>query len=92
MCLYLSLNERAVSSYPLPGLPHPHVYMESLEIIQDKSGYLIKWGMAKILAYQWGNTRKGYWRIADSPLLERTIDNCSLHKAGYATLMDHYLE
>ena len=46
----------------------------------------------KYKAYEWGNTRKGYWRIADSPILKRAIDNNKLRSAGYATLMEAYLE
>jgi len=46
----------------------------------------------KYKAYEWGNTWKGYWRIADSYILYRSITNENLHKAGYATLMGEYLE
>ena len=48
--------------------------------------------LLKYQAYEWGNTRKGYWRIADSPILKRAIDNNKLRSAGYATLMEAYLE
>lgn len=53
---------------------------------------LVKCGIAKWQAYQWGNTRKGYWRIADSAILTRSIPNMSLKVAGYPCLMDLYLE
>lgn len=53
---------------------------------------LIRCGIDKYLAYEWGNTRKGYWHIADSYILHRAITNDSLRKAGYATLMGLYLE
>ena len=59
---------------------------------KTKVANLIKCGIDKNLAYQWGLTRKGYWRIADSPILKRAIDSDSLHKAGYATMMGSYLE
>ena len=55
-------------------------------------GILIRCGINKYKAYEWGNTRKGYWRIADSPILKRAIDNNKLRSAGYATLMEAYLE
>ncbi len=38
-------------------------------------------------AYEWGNTRKSYWRTADSPILHRAISNDNLRKAGYATFI-----
>ena len=59
---------------------------------KTKVANLIKCGINKYQAYEWGNTRKGYWRIADSPVLTRAINNNNLRSAGYATLMDAYLE
>lgn len=49
-------------------------------------------GIAAWQAYQWGNTRLGNWRIADSPILTRAISNENLKKAGYITLTDSYLK
>ena len=59
---------------------------------KTKVANLIKCGIEKYNARKWGNTRKGYWRIADSPILKVAINNDSLRKAGYPTLMDSYLE
>ena len=53
---------------------------------------LIKCGIEKYKAREWGNTHKGYWRIADSPILKVAINNDSLRKAGYPSLMGSYLE
>lgn len=36
---------------------------------------LIALGTPKGKAYEWGNSRKGYWRISKSPVLHRTLDN-----------------
>ena len=43
-------------------------------------------------AYMWGNSRLGYWRVADSPILKMAISNDSLRTTGYVTLMGSYLE
>lgn len=59
---------------------------------RTKVANLIRCGIDKYKAYEWGNTRKGYWRIADSYILHRAITNENLRKAGYATLMGEYLE
>ena len=59
---------------------------------KTKVANLIRCGINKYKAYEWGNTRKGYWRIADSYILHRAITNEHLCRAGYATLMDAYLE
>ncbi len=45
-------------------------------------------GAKSHLAYQWGNTRKGYWRIAHSPILQRTLNNTFLKKEGLLSLKD----
>lgn len=44
---------------------------------------LRKLGIPEWQAYQWGNTRLGYWRIAGSPVLSRSITNERLAQAGY---------
>ena len=46
--------------------------------VKTKVTNLIKCGINKGKAYEWGNTRKGFWRIADSFILH--------------TLMGEYLE
>ncbi len=60
--------------------------------VKTKVANLIRCGIDKYKAYEWGNTRKGYWCIAKSHILHRAIPNDSLCKAGYATLMGEYLE
>ena len=60
--------------------------------VKTKVANLIRCGINKYKAYEWGNTRKGYWRINDSPILKRAIDNNKLRSAGYVTLMEAYLE
>ena len=59
---------------------------------KTKVANLIKCGINKYQAYEWGNTRKSYWRTSGSPILSRAINNDNLRKAGYATLMGGYLE
>ena len=44
---------------------------------------LCKLGVPKWQAYEWGNSRLGYWRVAGSPILNRTINNKRLVQAGY---------
>ncbi len=44
---------------------------------------LKKLGIPEWQAYQWGNTRLGYWRIAGSPVLKCSITNEKLVQAGY---------
>ena len=51
---------------------------------------LSKCGIAKWQAYQWGNTSRGYWRIADSWILTRAMPNDRLHTAGYDWIGCYY--
>ena len=60
--------------------------------VKTKVANLIRCGINKYKAYEWGNTCKGYWRIADSYILHRAITNEHLCRAGYVTLMGSYLE
>ena len=41
-------------------------------------------------AYQWRNTRLGYWRFAGSPVFSRSITNKRLATAGYFSILNRY--
>ena len=58
--------------------------------VKTKVTNLTKCGINKSKANEWGNTRKGYWHIADSFILHRAITKENLRKAGYVTLMGEY--
>ncbi|MNO90801.1 Group II intron-encoded protein LtrA [compost metagenome] len=51
---------------------------------------LISLGMPKDKAFEWGNTRKGYWRIAGSPILQRALNNQYWECNGLRSLTDRY--
>ena len=51
---------------------------------------LQKLGIPPDKAYEWGNTRLGYWRIAGSPILQRSITNERLVAAGYYDISMQY--
>lgn len=58
-----------------PTVPFAFAGMEELH----KAGY----EQPPAAAYQWGNTRLGYWRVAGSAILSRSITNEKLALAGY---------
>lgn len=58
--------------------------------IRTRVNNLRKLGVDQQKAYEWGNTRKGYWRTAHSPILQTTITNERLKQKGYVPLMDTY--
>lgn len=51
---------------------------------------LVSLGIPKDKAFEWGNTRKGYWRIAGSPILSRSLDNQYWKSNGLKSLTDRY--
>jgi RNA-directed DNA polymerase len=52
---------------------------------------LISLGMPKDKAFELENTRKGYWRIAGSPILKRALDNQYWKSNGLKSLSDRYI-
>lgn len=53
---------------------------------------LIKLGISKTQSYMWGNSSKGYCRIAHSPILLRTLNNAYWRKQGYKGFAETYRE
>ncbi len=47
-------------------------------------------GIDESKAFEFGNTRKGYWRISNSPVLNMSITNALLKKAGLISLSEVY--
>ncbi|WP_404356724.1 group II intron reverse transcriptase/maturase [Cytobacillus firmus] len=41
-------------------------------------------------AYEWGNSRRKYWRIASSPILHKTLDNSYWSNRGLKSLYQRY--
>ncbi len=51
---------------------------------------LCKCGIDKRKAWEWANTRKGYWHISNSYILARALCNDNLRRASYPFLLDCY--
>ncbi|TCP59905.1 group II intron reverse transcriptase/maturase, partial [Baia soyae] len=51
---------------------------------------LISLGIPNEKAYEWGNTRKKYWRIACSPILHRTLDLAYWRGLGLKSIKARY--
>lgn len=51
---------------------------------------LIKLGIPKYKAYEYANTRKGYWRISNSPILHSTLNNKYFNSMGLMSLSNNY--
>ena len=57
---------------------------------RTKRKNLVKLGMDKYKAYQYSNTRKGYWRISNSPILSKILINKYLEEIGYMSISKRY--
>lgn len=58
--------------------------------IKTKIRELIKLGVKKHKAYEWGNSSKGYCKIAHSPVLHTTLKNNYWIKLGYTGFSNYY--
>jgi len=76
------MQEISASHRSLVSLPLTDVHLEVLE----------KCGISRGQAWQRANTRKGYWRIADSWILSIAINNERLKTAGYPSLMGYWAQ
>ena len=58
--------------------------------IKTRHDNLTKLGTADAKAWEFANTRKGYWRISNSPILSCTLTNEHLAKLGLVSLTKRY--
>lgn len=65
---------------------------KSWKRVRTRYANLQRCGISKFFAWQWANTRKGYWHTADSWILHRAITNAKLSLAGYPNIMNYYMK
>ncbi|MDF2570578.1 MAG: Reverse transcriptase/maturase family protein [Sporomusa sp.] len=58
--------------------------------IGTKRDNLVLHGIDTRKAWEYANTRKSYWHIANSPILSRTLTNEYLRKSGFITISERY--
>ncbi|MDU6040515.1 MAG: group II intron reverse transcriptase/maturase [Clostridium butyricum] len=58
--------------------------------ISTKHRNLVKLGINKYKAWEYANTRKGYWRISNSPILSKSLNNKHLESLGFVSLTQTY--
>ena len=86
-----------VSRALLQCTDHSHCFSTSFSFLiklvkkpGTKVTHLRKLGIPADKAYQWGNSRLGYWRIAGSLDLKCSITNERLAAAGYFSILNYY--
>lgn len=65
-------------------------YWKQWKKIKTKYNNLVKLGIDNYKAWEWANTRKGYWRISNSPILARTFTNKFFETLGYLSFTKRY--
>lgn len=61
-------------------------YWKQWKRVKTRIRKLKELGICHSQAYQWGNTRRGYWRVVHSPILTRSLSESFLEKVGLVSL------
>jgi group II intron reverse transcriptase/maturase len=67
------------------------VFWKQWKRVRTRFANLKRLGTDAQKAWQFANTRKAYWRVAGSDILQKSVSNERLVKAGYIMLTDSYL-
>ena len=65
-------------------------YWKQWKKIKTKHDNLVKLGIENCKAWEFANTRKAYWRIADTPFMHQALNNKTLERLGYLSLSSVY--
>jgi group II intron reverse transcriptase/maturase len=66
------------------------IYWKQWKKIKTKHDNLVKLGIENENAWKWANSRKAYWRIADSHILHKSLTNKYLASVGYDDILERY--
>ena len=58
--------------------------------VRTRGRNLTKLGIARYKAWEFANTRMGYWHTARSPILTRSVTSNRLRQAGYIVFLEYY--
>ena len=66
------------------------VFWKQWKHIRTKYDNLVRLGVAEDNAWKWGNSQRGYWRIAGSWILSTSLTNKYLESIGYDDIFRRY--
>jgi RNA-directed DNA polymerase len=67
-------------------------YWKRWRRIKTRFRMLNKLGIEESKAWEYANTRKGYWRTSSSPILTRTFTNQRFKRLGYFSFTERYVQ
>ena len=68
------------------------VYWKCWKRVRTKFRALVRLGVDRGQAWQWANSRKAYWRVAGSGILDWALDNSKLEELGWTLFYPRYLQ
>ena len=68
------------------------VYWKCWKRGRTKYRALVRLGVSRWQAWQWANSRKAYWRVAGSGILDRALNSGRLAELGWQFFLPRYLE
>lgn len=92
-CNYFSLADTKTIFQELDGWIRRRMRMclwKQWKKPRTKVKRLLALGVPKLKAYEWGNSRKKYWRIAGSPVLHRALGNQFWKSIGLKSAVQRY--
>ena len=66
------------------------IYWKQWKKIKTKHDNLVRLGIDNENAWKWANSRKAYWRVADSYILAKSLTNKYLASVGYDDILERY--
>lgn len=66
------------------------IYWKQWKRVRTKLEKLTSLGVPRFKAWEYANTRKSYWRISNSPILAKALDNSTIKGLGFLFFSDYY--
>jgi len=66
------------------------IYWKQWKKIRTRFKMLQSFGINKQKSWEYANTRKGYWRVSASPILNKSLNNDTLKRLGFLFLSEYY--
>lgn len=66
------------------------IYRKQWKKIKTKHDNLVRLGINNSKAWEWANSRKGYWRISNRHILHKSLTNEYLASVGYDDILHRY--